>query len=344
MMKKNKPATHCRSTGHRRAGLLCLGYLREILGGACLLGGIIAGLQKMEPASAPEAAANLSGPIYNVGFVGVTDQFWIQGLHRGLIHTDLGSSEDTHELIYPINGPGTVARGGREIVTTAIADCLGQLIIVRGDDLLVQFDASKEGRSFPTVDVSADGSVVVGMLNEGGFIRWTWNGSTFEMQRWTLPGPHETLVLSADGGMLAISQNNSQVQIWNLPENRITRTTNVGSQRVSQLQWSHQGDRLATASDDGFLRLWDVSTGALCWETQADTLSCLTLSFSSDDARIVTGGFDKVAREWDVATGRKVSEFHGHTGPVRSVAYHPELPLLVTAGLDGQLRRWKLKR
>lgn len=345
MMVINAQRTNRSRRNHRRSGVFCLEYLREIVAVVFLLGLVSAGLQKIDPATnEPSATTSSKTPIYNLGFVGDQHQFWWHGLHDGIIESDLTSIEDQRSVVSKVMGPGAVVRGGHINITTVVADCLGRLMIVRDDEVHVQCDVRPERKSFPSVDVSKDGNTVFGMLNEGGIVCWTWNGEGFTETRHDLPGRHETIRLSDDGRWLAISTDITTVMIWDVQQEAVVKIIAEKTERVSQMCWSHDSEYLVLASDDGRIRLWNMVRDQKLWDVKADVLSCLALSFSPDDSRLVTGGFDKIVRIWDTAQGAMLSEYSGHTGPVRAIAHHPTEPLIISAGLDGLVRSWDVSQ
>jgi len=329
---------------HRRSGIFYLEYLREIVAVVFLLGMVSAGLQKIDPPTEQAATSASKTPVYNLGFVGNHHQFWLHGLHDGIVETDLESMEAQRSVVSKVLGPGAVVRGGQTHITTVVADCLGRLCIVRDDEVLVQYDARPERKSFPSVDISEDGNTVFGMLSEGGMLRWTWNGEEFKESRYELPGRHETMKLSDDGRWLAISTDIATVVIWDVQQETAVKTISEKSERVSQMCWSRDSSSLVLASDDGRIRLWNLAKDEKIWDVKADVLSCLALNFSQDDTRLVTGGFDKTVRVWDTSRGTLLQEFTGHTGPVRAIEHHPTEPLIISAGLDGQVRCWSVNQ
>lgn len=340
MIVFSRRTAHSPLTSHPRRGVFFLEYLREIAGVVVLLGMISAGLQKMNPQAKQAATVECSAPVYNLGFAGHDQRFWMHGLHEGVTELDLDSISERRNPLSRTIGPCDVARNGEESITTAIADSLGRLMIFRNEQAMVFHDGRVDRKSFPSVDVSMDGNTVVGMMHEGGFLVWKWNGEQFDEQYVEMPGRHETIRLSDDASQLALSTDHSRIVFWDLHENRIVKTVSTYGPRISQLCWSHDGKLLATADDEGAVKLWESVTGEKVWQTSADDLSCLALCFSPDDSQLITGGFDEIIRVWDIRQGTMVREFTGHTGPVRTLAYHPTQPLIVSGSLDGSVRTW----
>ncbi|MFV1969222.1 MAG: WD40 repeat domain-containing protein, partial [Pirellulaceae bacterium] len=65
---------------------------------------------------------------------------------------------------------------------------------------------------------------------------------------------------SPDGKILALGRSNSQILLWNLPENRALGTLVGHKGDISDLVFSRDGNTLASAASDDGVRIWDMRT------------------------------------------------------------------------------------
>ena len=159
---------------------------------------------------------------------------------------------------------------------------------------------------------------------------------------------HSTLVNSAavsyDGTMLASSDNNATVNLWD------TRTTKkVGMlvekydhkdivPQVYAVAFSLDGLTLASVSklnhaSQSRIQLWRVDT-----EKHQHTLGkhpngVSAIAFSPDRSILASSGNnDTVIRLWDIQTRKLKDEYIGHTAGVSALAYSPDGKLLASGG------------
>lgn len=67
---------------------------------------------------------------------------------------------------------------------------------------------------------------------------------------------HPTLALSGDGKMLATSNQDHAVQLWNLPARNLMAVLKGHEGAIASIAFSADGTRVATSSYDGSIRLW----------------------------------------------------------------------------------------
>lgn len=143
---------------------------------------------------------------------------------------------------------------------------------------------------------------------------------------------------------VAFETHQSEVELWNVAENRLTRKLSDYAGPIFLSSFSPDGNSLATISWEplvskpvmarvdnykpvGVLKLWDTKTGELKWSRKAHTRSLSALVFYSDGKRIVSAGkssFDEL-RVWDSQTG----------GQIKSISYRAPVQTLAVS-LDGK--------
>ncbi|MCB9136665.1 MAG: PD40 domain-containing protein [Anaerolineales bacterium] len=116
---------------------------------------------------------------------------------------------------------------------------------------------------------------------------WFYDPETLALQQ-TLNNPAMSIThiaWSPDGNLLAFSDNNGLVMIWDDASQTILHTLSADSSEVSALSWASDSQQLATMGEDGKLQLWDVKTwevvkslegafiGGLAWSPDGTSLA-----------------------------------------------------------------------
>jgi WD40 repeat protein len=168
---------------------------------------------------------------------------------------------------------------------------------------------------------------------------------------------------SPDGGLIALSGEDSYVAVWSTEDGELVTELEVpeGSEATvetpgitltvvpdSSVEFSGDGARVATSSSDGTARVWDARSGELLRTVEAflegpeRMLTDTTATLSADGTRLATAAsYEDVARVWDVDTGEQLAELRGHAGGVVDVAFGAGDSFVVTGGADGVVRVWE---
>ena len=79
---------------------------------------------------------------------------------------------------------------------------------------------------------------------------------TLEAEAVIVTAHHPTLALSGDGKVLATSNQDHAVQLWNLPARKLMAVLKGHERAIASIAFSADGTRVATSSYDGSIRLW----------------------------------------------------------------------------------------
>ena len=201
---------------------------------------------------------------------------------------------------------------------------------------LTGYEARAESLAF-----SPDGTI----LANGGYRTINlWNVATGEHIK-TLRGPNKAnkerlydhgeevynLTFSPDGTILASSNYNDTIKLWNVATGEYIRglTGHAGglSGEVSSLAFHPDGTLLASGGNeysypDDYMdiHLWDVATGEHIKKFTKHIGIVYSLVFSPDGTILASGGSTNI-HLWDVATGERIGMLEEHEGFIHSLAF-----------------------
>ena len=194
------------------------------------------------------------------------------------------------------------------------------------------------------------------------------------------PGTVWSISFSPDGEAIAAGVGDGSVRIWDIENQKVTRSFHAHDGNVWRVQFHPALDLIATAGDDAMVKLWDASTFELKFAWKADNSvrglafspnqnvlvagdragklhvydietgeetdthsqegTVLGLDFSADGKSIVTVGSDKTVRVFDSATFDQRQSMTGHAGPIYNVAFAPDGPLIASVGWKSDIWVW----
>ena len=156
------------------------------------------------------------------------------------------------------------------------------------------------------------------------------------------------IAFSPDGRILAGSENQETVKLWNAKTGAEIRTMTGKvydrfKHNTADITFSADGKTIVSGGSDGVARLWDVATGAELKAFQGHTNRVSAVALSSDGKRLITASWDKTIRFWDVESGRE------YQPPKKTVEYISDTALMRNGSLlaiaEGKdIRVWDLDR
>jgi len=150
------------------------------------------------------------------------------------------------------------------------------------------------------------------------------------------------LTFNKDGSLLASSDLNGKIILWNLNNGKAIDTL-IGyrGETVECIAFSKSG-KLAYTSTTGNTIVWDFKNKNI------DTLKgyrkkIKSVSINSVGNRLITGGQDSLLVIWDISSDsiKQISGIqHGHSGWVNSVLYSPDDKYFASTGGDDIVKLW----
>jgi len=146
------------------------------------------------------------------------------------------------------------------------------------------------------------------------------------------------LHFSADGKLLAASENERTILIWNTETGKIVRRLEMQGY-FQGMALAPNGRVIATSAGDSTIRLWGVSSGRELRAFDTPRESATALTFSPDGKHLVSSGAAAL-RFWDIENDRELFSERGHRGAVSGVAFLHGSSRLVSIASDATLRYW----
>ena len=163
----------------------------------------------------------------------------------------------------------------------------------------------------------------------------------------------ESVAFSPDGTLLAVTggapARMGEVQVWNVAEQKLVSTTQVGYDTLYGASWSPDGSKIAFGCPDNSLRVIEAATGkeVLFQGSHGDWV--LDTTFSVDGSHVVSVGRDQTAKLTEFETQRFVDNITSITpgalkGGLAAVETHPQRDEILVGGADGVLRTYRMQR
>ncbi|WP_218023371.1 nSTAND1 domain-containing NTPase [Nocardia altamirensis] len=183
-------------------------------------------------------------------------------------------------------------------------------------------------RLVPTIDTRS------GLLSAAARPRFT---------RLDHPDTVTSVSFSPDGRLLATTDDDRQVRLWNVATLAEPQVLAGHTGIVTSSAFRGDGQVLATGSEDSSIRLWDMTDRGRPPTVLPTTAPVRSVAFSPDGAVLISGGDDKIVRLWNVAdprNARQIGTLDGFTDAVTAVAFSADRRTVATA--DGSVRLWDL--
>lgn len=117
-------------------------------------------------------------------------------------------------------------------------------------------------------------------------------------------------VFAPDNKTLALAggNENTAIQLWDLPTGRIRQTLRGHTAEVERLVFSPDGQILASSArwpHDKTIRVWDVQSGQELYSLEGHSYVILDVAFSPDGRTLASSDCCTPLRLWNVQTGRE---------------------------------------
>ena len=156
-------------------------------------------------------------------------------------------------------------------------------------------------------------------------------------------GGVRSVAFSQDGKLLAISDDNGLISLWDTSSRREILTCKGHTSRVYSVAFSPQHNIIASGSLDQTVRLWNINSGECLNIFKGHTDDVNSIAFSPDGKILVSGSTDKTIRLWDVNSGECIHILEKHTDWVDSVAFSPQHNIIASGSADKTVRLWNIQ-
>jgi WD40 repeat protein len=150
-----------------------------------------------------------------------------------------------------------------------------------------------------------------------------------------------SMAYSPDGTLLAISNTDTRVCLWQAQRSEELMTLEGHASWVLSVAFSPDGKLLASGSLDRSVKVWDLETGLCLHTLQGHSGWVWTVAFSPDGQTLVSGSNDQSIKVWNVSTGDCLHTLTYQSSGVWSVAFSTDGSLLACGRDNHSLELWE---
>lgn len=139
------------------------------------------------------------------------------------------------------------------------------------------------------------------------------------------------LARSGDGKLIATSDKDGQIKLWDADTLALVKTWKAHKQWASAFAFDPSGDYLVSGGEESVLNVWKLSDNSLLKESKEyhqEAIQCIAFA---PDGRMVTGGYDGLCQFWDkkFTAGKSYPNYRGY---ITAGAISPDGRWLVRGG------------
>jgi WD40 repeat protein len=155
----------------------------------------------------------------------------------------------------------------------------------------------------------------------------------------TLPTPAPIVVFSlAQSGRIGAGIcKDGLLRVWALPEGRLLRSVDPGTNQFLLASFSRDGKLLQTSTWSGNITVWDTATGREVSQLRIPHYSS-AVAFSRDNRLLAVATSFGPVQIVELGGNRKRCELPAITGGTQAVAFSPDGTRIATADADTQVR------
>lgn len=180
-----------------------------------------------------------------------------------------------------------------------------------------------------------------GAENEGIIRMWnTLTGKTVAKIDRAHKTSVESILISPDGQTLASCGSDSTINLWNLGNNRFTRSFVGHTSNVLSLAVTPDSKILASGALDG-IRLWDLlQQRPLATLVRFDNF-IYSLAISPDGQTLISGDRRGIIKFWDLNSGRLIRTISSaHLNTITKIVFTPDGSNFISASRDRTIKIW----
>jgi WD40 repeat protein len=146
--------------------------------------------------------------------------------------------------------------------------------------------------------LTPDGQQTAFVIGDGTGLLWKLNESQ-PREIGSVGASINQAVLSSDGKLLALANDDYTVTVWDVTTKRLVHTLKGHMCYVSSVAFTPDGKRLASGSEDWTIRIWELDTGLTTLTLKGHTGRVLSVGFDATGQRLVSTSEDGTARVWE---------------------------------------------
>jgi len=250
-------------------------------------------------------------------------------------------------------GPIHASPDGVTFATHAPGEPSIELIDARTGKPIRRLRLGDDQRDFGQIRFTPDGKHLLAVEGSGSWTAWrpnrgqvvVWEVATGRLvSRWPTPATVGPLVLSPDGGLVAM--HSPGLPTWHLPTGKAVRPL-IEADTLIAHQVSCQGGFFLTLSPHGPAQLWEERTGRILHTLHHPNAFARAGVIHPDGNLVATADGDGVILVWDARTGTARFRLAGHgeedrlTAPL-ALRFSPDGKALYSFGGDFALRKTDL--
>ncbi|MET8685193.1 hypothetical protein ABZV77_13340 [Streptomyces sp. NPDC004732] len=144
---------------------------------------------------------------------------------------------------------------------------------------------------------------------------------------------------SSDGRVLATTDRDRTVRVWNLVTGKRIITLRKATWTLRQVGITPDGRTLAAGGRDGTVRMWDVATGRPT-AVLRNARPVTALALRPDGHAVAFVSDDGITRLWNTRPGQAARALPGPPDASLVLAFSPDGRTLAVGGNDGTIRVW----
>jgi len=175
---------------------------------------------------------------------------------------------------------------------------------------------------------------------------WLWDAHTAALLG-RIPsrgGSIDEIALSREGVLLALSDGEGDLQVWDVRDRRPLAEGMRHGERIASLSFSPDGRRLLSRSrhELPLARLWDSGTGRLVATLECDRPSG-DFAFSPDGRLLAAGSEDGRIRVWNTEKGELAAPILDLGAGIRRIGFDTTGTLLAAIGESFEAALWEME-
>jgi WD40 repeat protein len=206
------------------------------------------------------------------------------------------------------------------------------------------FDLSPDGRTLAAATLDAVKVRDLSTNQEGEPFRGHkgWGGLTYKYL--------SSVVFSPDGALMATSEANGMVALWEVASRKQVHRFPVGMGQAIALAFSPDGKTLVAGTNDlnnprqpGLVQVWDVEGKRNVASLMGGgTGGVWHVAFSPDGRTVAARNFDTKVRLFDVVGRRQMAELTGLTNTPTLLTFSPDGKYLAAGASEGLVKVWEV--